>query len=90
MNLYKVQDGKSKMGRYRKYNVDWLADIGPALRFCRAARQMSLREVADLTGTTAPTIQRIELGLRDTKLETLIQIGNWIAGLQKIEEESDE
>lgn len=68
----------------KSYNVDWLRDLPAALRFCRAARRLSLAQVADRTGVAIPTIHRIETGKRDgMTVETLITIANWVAGLSE-------
>lgn len=57
-------------------------DLPAAMRFVRQWRGKSLRDVADETGVSFSTLQRIEAGkaLRTMRIDTVEAVGRWVSG----------
>lgn len=51
-----------------------LADVGRRLRALRADQDLTLEQLARLTGISAPALSLIETGKRDARLTTLAKI----------------
>lgn len=51
-----------------------LTGVGPRLQILRTAKGLSLAELADLTGTSASTLSRLENGQRRPSLELLLPL----------------
>ena len=51
-----------------------LADVGRRLRALRADQELTLEQLARLTGISAPALSLIETGKRDARLTTLAKI----------------
>ncbi len=51
-----------------------LADVGRRLRALRAEQDLTLEQLARLTGISAPALSLIETGKRDARLTTLAKI----------------
>jgi len=62
-----------------------MADLPAALRFVRAARGMSLRDVAAEIGVSAATLNRTEQAGadRDLSFSTFVAITGWLCGNEK-------
>jgi HTH-type transcriptional regulator, competence development regulator len=53
-----------------------LADAGRRIREIRTGQNLSLEQLARLTGISAPALSLIETGKRDPRLTTLIRIAD--------------
>ncbi|TCP38622.1 helix-turn-helix domain-containing protein [Rhodovulum marinum] len=53
---------------------NFLADIGRRVRALRADQDLTLEQLARLTGISAPALSLIETGKRDARLTTLAKI----------------
>jgi len=54
--------------------LNLLADVGRRLRALRADQDLTLEQLARLTGISAPALSLIETGKRDARLTTLAKI----------------
>ena len=52
----------------------WIEKIGTKLRERRKALGLSLEDLSRLSGSTVPTLSKIERGKRDVKLSTLVSL----------------
>jgi ribosome-binding protein aMBF1 (putative translation factor) len=80
--LHLVPRGRRPLERLRERlahveDDGWLfASIAEQVAAQRAARGLSQRELAELTGTTQSAIARLESGGRPPRIDTLLRIAN--------------